>query len=136
MLSITYVSTSTTRPTNTDLYDLLKAARKNNQENGITGMLIYEDGCFMQTFEGEAEKVKALYENIKRDKRHSGIITLVQTEITERSFSDWSMAFKNIDKDTEGHSQFMEEDGDKEFWATQNPAKQILNAFRSRIPHA
>lgn len=54
--------------------------RTNNERAGITGMLLYKDGNFMQLLEGEKEAVLRLHKNIIVDPRHKGFLTLLQGE--------------------------------------------------------
>ncbi|MBF0367993.1 MAG: BLUF domain-containing protein [Magnetococcales bacterium] len=75
------------------LENILEASRKNNEENGITGVLIYSDGLFMQLIEGRRDKIESLIEKIKHDHRHYSLSIVVKEEIFQRSFPDWSMAF-------------------------------------------
>ena len=82
---------------------LLSLSRKWNTAQGLTGMLIYrysteaDNGYFIQMLEGGEREVRALYEKIKRDKRHHTILTLGEGEIEARMFSEWAMGFKNVD---------------------------------------
>lgn len=82
---------------------LLSLSRKWNSSQGLTGMLIYrystdaDNGYFIQMLEGGEREVRALYEKIKRDKRHHTILTLGEGEIEARMFSEWAMGFKNVD---------------------------------------
>ncbi len=56
---------SATRPfSGEDLRALLETCRKNNAGSGVTGMLLYRDGKFMQVLEGDEGTVRALYEGI------------------------------------------------------------------------
>ncbi len=73
------------------LVSLLYTARDRNTKNGITGVLLYSDGLFMQCLEGPAENVDALFAKISRDPRHSDIVLLQSTEIYERHFENWLM---------------------------------------------
>jgi hypothetical protein len=47
MLRITYVSAESKQLTADDLLAILVQCNKNNQENRITGMLIYGNGTFL-----------------------------------------------------------------------------------------
>ncbi len=76
-----------------DLVDLLTLSRKNNETNGITGMLLYIDESFFQVLEGDEGILHALYEKIQRDKRHSKVIKLIEEPIAKRTFSNWSMGY-------------------------------------------
>lgn len=82
---------------------LLSLSRKWNTTQGLTGMLIYrystdaDKGYFIQMLEGGEREVRALYERIRRDKRHHTVLTLGEGEIEARMFSEWAMGFKNVD---------------------------------------
>ena len=73
--------------------DILKTARKNNKQKNITGVLFVGNGFFMQSLEGEEEDVKALFEKIKVDERHSNVKIIGFSELKERRFKSWDMAY-------------------------------------------
>ncbi len=77
--------------------NILAAARRNNARHGVTGALIFSDGCFAQVLEGAREEVEAVFETIQCDPRHSDVTILHLHQIEQRSFGDWSMAFGGID---------------------------------------
>jgi len=79
-----------------ELLALLGKSRANNEKLGITGIMLYRDGNFIQLLEGEAGDVRALYQKIKRDRRHGGVIVLLEGSVAERDFPDWSMAFRDL----------------------------------------
>ena len=79
--------------TETQLSFLLLNARKNNQGLGVTGILLYDAGAFLQVLEGHAAAVEALYHRIERDPRHKRVSKLLTLEIATRAFGEWSMAF-------------------------------------------
>lgn len=93
---LVYVSAATTPFSKADLVALLEKARSNNQRLGITGLLLYREGDFLQLLEGEQAAVKALYRTIERDHRHSGTIVLLEEETPERLFAEWSMGFRDL----------------------------------------
>jgi hypothetical protein len=76
------------------LFKLLQQSREKNKILEITGILLYFDGNFMQLLEGTKRDVKSLYNDIRSDDRHKNIVTVVEEEVTERLFPEWSMAFK------------------------------------------
>ena len=76
-----------------DLYMILRHARKNNEARDITGLLVYSEENFLQILEGEKEAVSQLFDTISKDDRHSNIQVLHDSEIEQRSFSNWTMAF-------------------------------------------
>ena len=98
MFYMLYISTAV-KPMNYDeLSALLQQCRDNNHERGITGMLLYQNGTFMQMLEGEKQVVLDLYDKIRNDDRHTGIHTVLSGDVEERNFKDWSMGFFNMDK--------------------------------------
>ncbi|SDX78820.1 Sensors of blue-light using FAD [Allochromatium warmingii] len=96
LIHIIYMSTAHQTCSDADLKAILDSSARQNAENGITGMLLYTDGCFIQVLEGEATAVEETYARVARDGRHYGLIELERGEIAERSFANWSMGFKQI----------------------------------------
>ena len=76
-----------------ELQTMLEESRVRNRAYGITGVLLFVDGAFMQILEGEKEDVLGLMERIERDPRHSGIKVFYEEEVDERAFASWSMAY-------------------------------------------
>ena len=83
------------------IYKMLSEARDFNANHGITGCLLYHKGQFIQLLEGEKEEVTALFERIKKDQRHHNVELLEQEEISERLFSDWSMAYQDMGEESQ-----------------------------------
>jgi hypothetical protein len=77
--------------------EILVAARQNNARHGVTGALVFSDGCFAQVLEGAREDVEFVFETIQCDPRHSNVTIMHLHQVEERSFGDWSMAFGGID---------------------------------------
>jgi hypothetical protein len=76
-----------------ELEEMLAESRIRNQAHGITGVLLFVDGAFLQILEGEKDDVASLMERIQRDPRHHGIKVFYEQEVDERAFASWSMAF-------------------------------------------
>jgi hypothetical protein len=99
-----------------ELLALLGKSRRNNAVAGITGLLLYRAGNFIQVLEGEETAVAETHARIAADLRHNGLIVLIRAPIAERSFGDWSMGFRNILSDTlhevPGYSDFLNQDWD------------------------
>jgi hypothetical protein len=75
---------------------ILAQARSLNEQNHITGVLVYGQQQFMQLIEGEEAVIAELYERIARDPRHQNVFKLADKAIAARSFSQWSMAFEQL----------------------------------------
>lgn len=76
---------------------ILEKSRKNNTPRGITGLLCYSNGIFVQVLEGGREPVSNLVGTIFTDSRHKAIQLLLVEEIAERHFGSWTMGKVNID---------------------------------------
>ncbi len=93
-----YRSKATAHMGDDELIELLCNARRNNAEKGISGLLLYGYGNFIQLLEGPKNVISDLYHNqISYDPRHKDILMLHSGYTAKRSFKQWSMAFKPID---------------------------------------
>lgn len=75
---------------------ILESSVRRNRENGITGMLLYANGNFLQVLEGEKEAVEETYSRICADPRHYDIIDIERELISVRHFSQWSMGYQHL----------------------------------------
>jgi len=73
------------------LVGILAAARPNNERDGITGALICREDLYLQLLEGPPEATEAAFARIERDDRHTAIQLLVDEEVDDRLFPEWSM---------------------------------------------
>jgi hypothetical protein len=97
MIHIVYMSRAVRPLTDQDLQDLLNQCRRDNALHNVTGVLFYSHSNIAQLIEGAPEILEPLFEKISRDGRHSHVTKLIDKPITERSFSDWSMAFHPLE---------------------------------------
>lgn len=96
MFQIIYVSTATVPFSVPDLKNLLGRARQRNARSGLTGMMVYSRGVFLQALEGQASAVIDTFARIKNDPRHAEVITLRRGSLASgRMFGTWSMGFKD-----------------------------------------
>ena len=75
-----------------EVENILAASRTNNARDGVTGALLYSDGCFAQALEGGLDAVQRTFERIQCDPRHGDVIVLQAGRATGRLFGAWSMA--------------------------------------------
>jgi Sensors of blue-light using FAD len=135
LFHLVYASSATLPFSEAELLALLEVSRGNNAKVNVTGMLLYREGNFMQVLEGEEEAVRRVHMHIARDRRHGGLITLLQGPITARAFSRWTMGFRNLDstevKSVPGFSEFLNDDwlGPK-MAAHPNRSLRLLEIFR------
>ena len=90
--SVVYVSTANGSVTTESLEALLSDARRYNLASGVTGVLLYGEGSYMQCFEGPDSAVRETYTRILASRQHRNIIELMNTSVERRSFEGWDMA--------------------------------------------
>lgn len=97
---LVYVSQARAGLTDDDIAAILATSREHNPAQAITGMLLFAErrdgrrGSFMQLLEGPAEAVETLRRRIFDDPRHHTKIVVERGSGEDRSFPDWSMAYK------------------------------------------
>ncbi|WP_324672129.1 BLUF domain-containing protein [Hymenobacter sp. GOD-10R] len=99
MNHLVYMSRAVRPLSDQDLQELLTQCRRDNAREHVTGILFYSHGNIAQLIEGEPEVIERLFKRISRDGRHSHVHKLVEKPITQRSFSEWSMAFHPLEAD-------------------------------------
>jgi Sensors of blue-light using FAD len=90
---MTYVSLSLVEPYSAEVMDIARCSLRRNRENGVTGALYYDDAQFFQVIEGDEAAVRALFDRIRRDARHTDVTVLSEGPVSERLFPDWAMKF-------------------------------------------
>lgn len=85
-------------PTPEAIEAILSQSRLTNPSCGITGILCYGGGIFLQALEGGRMAVNELYTHIQQDPRHKDVVLLRYEEITERRFGGWTMGQVNVAK--------------------------------------
>lgn len=75
---------------------ILETARRHNHQDGVTGILVYGGGIFMQAIEGGRQVISNLYGAIQRDARHKDVVLLHYEEIVERRFGSWTMGLVDV----------------------------------------
>ena len=98
LVRLLYVSRAVDPEDTKAIQSILDSARDHNLSNGITGILCYGGGIYLQAFEGGRMQVNELYGHIVRDDRHKDVALLHYEEITERRFSGWTMGQVNLAK--------------------------------------
>jgi hypothetical protein len=80
-----------------DVMELLIPAADRNVRRGLTGVLCFSAGAFLQVLEGARGEVSALYNRIAHDTRHSQVELLLCEPLKEREFAGWSMKLIGAD---------------------------------------
>ncbi|GAC1407597.1 MAG: BLUF domain-containing protein [Burkholderiaceae bacterium] len=97
LVRLLYVSRSQSASAD-DTDAIVAASRRNNPAVGITGILCYSGGIYLQAIEGGRDAVNRLFLRISQDCRHKEVVLLHYEEITERRFGGWTMGQVNLSK--------------------------------------
>lgn len=141
LFALLYVSTATPLVDVAKIDGLLERAQISNSRAGLTGVLLFDGGCFMQYVEGPAKAIGQLYPRICRSTLHGGIVELLREPIVRREFPEWSMAFRSVNAFGMSHPAPLSEMLDPFHGAGVEPgsaARTILGKFwnRGRASHA
>ena len=86
-----YRSKATANFSEDDLLKITSDSLPFNQENNITGILLFDGDYFFQVLEGKSEVVQSLFEHIKEDSRHTNIAKVTELVVHKRDFGEWSL---------------------------------------------
>ncbi|TDF34977.1 BLUF domain-containing protein [Alteromonadaceae bacterium M269] len=92
-IRLVYFSQATRDMNLSDLKDILTAARENNREKDICGMLCYDNRYFVQALEGERGVVNDLFFHIADDPRHTDVVIASYEYIENTTFTNWNMGY-------------------------------------------
>ncbi len=99
-----YISNNCMEGSNAEMQNeiqcILEFARKANSAAGISGALMFNNGCFAQVLEGPQGPLEETFERIQCDMRHDSVVVLSYEEIADRGFDNWSMAYVGYNADS------------------------------------
>ena len=135
MFSLTYTSEGQHTFDEPELEYLLQRSREWNQGHGLSGLLLYKAGSFMQAIEGDEKAVRKTFKRrITRDKRHANIRILNAGEVSARQFPDWTMGYSRVatesEPDAPGYDDFLTRGDFGPSWSAPTPARVLLDWFR------
>ena len=93
LTALAYVSSATHLLSEDELERLLETARQRNRIHEVTGVLLYNDGSFLQYIEGPPRGLAVVFQHIRQASQHQDIIELLDAPVAERIFPDWLMGF-------------------------------------------
>lgn len=96
LFHLIYVSTAREELSVAELDRILESAAKYNAASGVTGVLLYAGGTFMQVLEGGEAEIDETFARIREDPRHASLIVIERAPIAARSFPQWSMGFRRV----------------------------------------
>lgn len=88
-----YASRPVSSPSPDQIATILETARRKNNEEGVTGLLYFNQRTFLQALEGTREAVNRTFQRIGKDVRHTDVTLLFYAAIQSRAFSDWAMVY-------------------------------------------
>ncbi|CZW52310.1 Blue light-and temperature-regulated antirepressor YcgF [Enterobacter hormaechei] len=86
--------------TSAALSALVEQARIRNTEQGISGILLSRGRDVLQILEGTEQRVVALFNSIRADDRHTGVVELMRDYSPRRRFEDVGMLLFDLDVQT------------------------------------
>jgi len=130
---LVYVSSAVHGFDTEELDHLLVRSRAWNAAHGVTGMLLYHDGNFVQALEGAPDSIDATFERVAADPRHHGIIRMVDEPLSVRRFAAWDMGFHRPSDGAppEGWSDFLRRADEPR--RRGDIALSILESFRRNV---
>ncbi|MFM7705083.1 MAG: BLUF domain-containing protein [Rubrivivax sp.] len=96
LVRLMYASRAVPAIDHEELVTILRQSKANNPTVGVTGVLCFSGGIFLQVLEGGRSAVNRLYNRIAADPRHTEVEVLLYEEIGERRFASWSMGQVNM----------------------------------------
>ncbi|SFR53215.1 BLUF domain-containing protein [Thiomicrospira sp. ALE5] len=133
MFELVYTSRASSMMTEIELEELRNEAIYFNSMQQITGLLLYNNGIFLQLLEGEQHDIESLYSKIKQDFRHYDVRQIYSRPIEKRSFGKWSMRFFNVSPH-QRQTELLDLPSDQldltEDWIIPSTAKVLINAFQ------
>ena len=135
LIQTIYASKASEDFVESELAKLMQQSHNNNLRGELTGMLLYCEGSFFQVLEGRESAVKSIYEVIEQDDRHCEMVKIIEEDIEERAFGDWSMGLmtatkKEIEDGVEGFNDYFQE-GSCLTEVDPGRGRKLLRAFAS-----
>jgi len=94
--TIIYISNAVRLLEEGHLNSLFSHSVYNNASKEITGILLYNEGTFIQIMEGNKETLSELFKVIRSDKRHNNITKILDRRIGERIFEKYRTGFNTL----------------------------------------
>ena len=98
LVRLMYASRALPSVNQEELLAIVRKSKANNPAVGVTGVLCFSEGIFLQALEGGRSAVNKLYNRIASDPRHTDVQLLCYEEVGERRFAGWSMGQVNMSR--------------------------------------
>lgn len=80
-----------------DIERILRLSVEHNRQVGVTGVLLYRDGAFLQLLEGPRRAVFETFSRASRDTCHRLVQVVAERFAEDRMCSPWAMNFQDGD---------------------------------------
>ena len=97
LYQLIYISRATQAFNHHELEALVDQSNNDNQKKDITGNLVYNGGVFLQLLEGDKNEIRALYEKIATDSRHTKVKEIYFSPAKYRLFKKWNMRLVDLE---------------------------------------
>ena len=97
--NLVYVSQAHEQVCYTDIQKILVVSQKNNIDNNVTGLLLYQDHHFLQILEGDEDQVMLIMARVIKDRRNHHLRVLIESQSNKRIFESFPMVFYDGDTD-------------------------------------
>jgi hypothetical protein len=104
-----YISDAVRSFNRAELQEIRDVSVPYNAEHGITGVLFYSAGHFVQLLEGDMGVIHKLFDKIASDCRHKNVKLLVLRPAERRIFSGWEMGLLDLDGYGEAEQRDLQE---------------------------
>jgi|GEM_PF-3525480 len=132
--SLIYVSRAEESVDHDEILNILTHSWKYNHNSYISGMLVYDQGYFMQLIQGPIATIDKLYARISADVRHTDIKLIGEELLHERNCSGWGIGFYD-DQEVANifYDSFEIGHGEALYDANYEDAKKLLLALKNVI---
>lgn len=125
--SIIYVSKAADNVGHEDILNILTQSWKFNHNSYISGMLVYDNGHFIQLIQGPINTIDKLFARISKDPRHHDIKKLGEEKLHLRDCNGWGIGVFNEQEIAESIYQALDiEHGKALYDAEYSNAKTLL----------
>jgi hypothetical protein len=135
MYRIIYKSRSVEKLNWSLVKSITSVSEKQNEESGVTGVLLASRTHYLQALEGKFENVNSVFRRIARDDRHKDLSIIGFSLIDARLFGGWGMrgigAFDfNLSIENELKKKYGEEEGGIHFPLEEWQALAMINDIK------
>lgn len=96
-LGLTYISHSKRKLTEDMRMQLMRECQVRNAHNDVSGLLLYQEGYFLQYIEGQPDMIRMVFQRIMQDTRHENVELISEEVLMQRRFPLWTMFFRDYD---------------------------------------